>query len=270
MIGAKEMLRFFPEKKKYKQEEAEHAFDPTLPVPEHIAIIMDGNGRWAQNRRLPRVAGHKEGMETVKKITKHASKLGVKVLTLYAFSTENWKRPTEEVDFLMQLPVDFFDKFVPELIKENVKVHVMGYKEHLPAHTQKAVKRAIDQTKMNTGMVLNFALNYGSRAEIITAVQEIASEVKENQLAVDGISEEVLAKHLMTGFLPVELRDPSLVIRTSGEERISNFLLWQIAYSEFFFTKAFWPDFDDKLLEEAIAIYQHRDRRFGGVKEEKK
>ena len=158
----------------------------------------------------------------------------------------------------------------PELIKENVKVHVMGYKEHLPAHTQKAVERAIDQTKMNTGMVLNFALNYGSRAEIITAVQEIASEVKENQLAVDGISEEVLAKHLMTGFLPIELRDPSLVIRTSGEERISNFLLWQIAYSEFFFTKAFWPDFNDKLLEEAIAIYQHRDRRFGGVKEEKK
>lgn len=268
MIGARNMLRFFPEKKKYLEEEKLHEFHPELPVPEHIAIIMDGNGRWAQNRRLPRVTGHKEGMETVKKITKHASKLGVKVLTLYAFSTENWKRPTEEVDFLMQLPVDFFDKFVPELIKENVKVHVMGYKEHLPAHTQKAVERAMEQTKMNTGMILNFALNYGSRAEIVTAVQEIANEVKSNQLPVETIDEEVLANHLMTGFLPPQLRDPALVIRTSGEERISNFLLWQIAYAEFFFTKAFWPDFDEKLLEESIATYQQRDRRFGSVKEE--
>ncbi|KAF1296763.1 isoprenyl transferase [Enterococcus sp. JM4C] len=261
------MLRFFPQKNKYVQEEAEFLFDEKGPIPKHIAVIMDGNGRWAQNRRLPRIAGHKEGMETVKRITKHASKLGVKVLTLYAFSTENWKRPTDEVNFLMQLPVDFFDVFVPELIEENVKVQVMGYKKLLPEHTQKAVKDAIEQTKDNTGMVLNFALNYGSRAEIVTAVQEIAKEIETNQLQSTEITEETIADHLMTNFLSKDLRDPELVIRTSGEERISNFLLWQIAYSELFFTQALWPDFTPNLLEAAIASFQNRDRRFGGLKE---
>ena len=261
------MLRFFPQKNKYVQEESKFVFDEAGSIPQHIAVIMDGNGRWAQNRRLPRVAGHKEGMETVKRITKHASKLGVKVLTLYAFSTENWKRPTDEVNFLMQLPVDFFDVFVPELIAENVKVQVMGYKQFLPAHTQDAVKDAMMQTKDNTGMILNFALNYGSRAEIVTAVQEIAKEVEEKELKSDEITEETIANHLMTNFLPRELRDPELVIRTSGEERISNFLLWQIAYSELFFTQALWPDFTPKLLETAIASFQNRSRRFGGLKE---
>lgn len=266
------MWRLFPQKNKYVQEEADFDFDATKAIPKHIAIIMDGNGRWAQNRRLPRIAGHKEGMETVKKVTKHASKLGVKVLTLYAFSTENWKRPTEEVNFLMQLPVDFFDTFVPELIAENVQVHVMGYTEYLPAHTQEAVKNAVAQTKDNTGMILNFALNYGSRAEIITATQAMAQEMLDAGASVDSLNEEQMAKHLMTGFLPEELRDPELVIRTSGEERISNFLLWQIAYSELFFTDALWPDFNGELLEMAIASYQNRNRRFGGLskKEEQK
>ncbi|WP_086444377.1 isoprenyl transferase [Candidatus Enterococcus lemimoniae] len=267
------MLRFFPQKNKYIQEESTFTFDSKGPIPKHVAVIMDGNGRWAQNRRLPRIAGHKEGMNTVKKITKHASKLGVKVLTLYAFSTENWKRPSEEVSFLMQLPVDFFDTFVPELIKENVKVHVMGYKEFLPEHTQDAVERAIDQTKNNTGMVLNFALNYGSRAEIVTAVKEIAQKTADNELSAEEITENTIADHLMTGFLADDLRDPELLIRTSGEERISNFLLWQIAYSELFFTDALWPDFNDTLLESALASFQNRNRRFGGLKkteEEKK
>lgn len=265
------MLRFFPQKDKYVKEETEYELDPALPVPQHIAIIMDGNGRWAQNRRLPRVAGHKEGMETVKTITTHASRLGVKVLTLYAFSTENWKRPNEEVDYLMQLPVDFFDTFVPELIKENVKVHVMGFTEYLPAHTQDAVNRAIEQTKENTGMVLNFALNYGSRAEMLQAIQKLYEELDHTQETVE-ITEEMMDQHLMTGFLPAALRDPELVIRTSGEERISNFLLWQIAYSELFFTKALWPDFDARLLEAAIGSFQQRNRRFGGLnkKEDKK
>ena len=226
------MLRFFPQKDKYIQEETEYSFDKNLAIPKHVAIIMDGNGRWAQNRRLPRVAGHKEGMETVKKVTKHASHLGIKVLTLYAFSTENWKRPEEEVNFLMQLPCDFFDAFVPDLIKENVRVNVMGYKEFLPAHTQDAVERAIDQTKDNTGMVLNFALNYGGRSEIVTAVQEVYQELVQTNGEASSIDEEMIAEHLMTGFLPKEMRDPELLIRTSGEERISNFLLWQIAYSE--------------------------------------
>lgn len=270
--GAKRMLRFFPQKDKYVQEAIEDEFDANLPIPKHVAIIMDGNGRWAQNRRLPRIAGHKEGMETVKKITKHASKLGVKVLTLYAFSTENWKRPSEEVDFLMQLPVDFFDTFVPELIKENVKVHVMGYTEYLPKSTQDAVRRAMDQTKENTGLILNFALNYGSRSEIVTAVQSLVEEINDPQKETSEITEETLSQHMMTGFLPVGLQDPELLIRTSGEERISNFLLWQIAYSELFFTKAYWPDFNEELLEAAIASFQRRNRRFGGLetKEEKK
>lgn len=261
------MLRFFPQKNKYVQPTPDIPFDTEGAIPKHVAIIMDGNGRWAQNRRLPRVAGHKEGMENVKRITKHASKLGVKVLTLYAFSTENWKRPSTEVNFLMQLPVDFFDKFVPELIEENVRVEVMGYREALPEHTQKAVVDAIEQTKMNTGMVLNFALNYGSRAEIVTAVQAIGQEVSEGTLAPEEIDDEVIANHLMTSILPSEFQDPELVIRTSGEERISNFLLWQIAYSELFFTDALWPDFNDELLEMAFASFQNRNRRFGGLNE---
>lgn len=262
------MLRFFPQKNKYIQEKGKFEFQSDQMIPKHIAIIMDGNGRWAQNRRLPRVAGHKEGMETVKKITKHASQLGVEVLTLYAFSTENWKRPTDEVDFLMQLPVDFFDTFVPELIKENVQVHVMGYKELLPKHTQDAVERAMEQTKDNDGMILNFALNYGSRAEIVSAVKEVYQEIAAQGGDVEAIDEELIANHLMTGFLPSELRDPELLIRTSGEERISNFLLWQIAYSELFFTDALWPDFNESLLETAIASFQNRNRRFGGLEKE--
>lgn len=266
------MLRLFPQKEKYIQEESVYDFDKELPLPAHVAIIMDGNGRWAQNRRLPRVAGHKEGMETVKKVTTHASHLGIKVLTLYAFSTENWKRPEEEVNFLMQLPCDFFDTFVPELIKENVRVNVMGYRDHLPTDTQDAVNKAIEQTKENTGMILNFALNYGGRSEIVTAMQEVYQEVAQTAGDVSMIDEEMIAKHLMTGFLPKEIRDPELLIRTSGEERISNFLLWQIAYSELYFTKALWPDFNGELLEASIAAFQHRNRRFGGVqsKEDKK
>lgn len=259
------MLRFLPQKNKYVPETSGFTFSKERPIPQHVAIIMDGNGRWAQNRRLPRVAGHKEGMETVKKITKHASKLGVKVLTLYAFSTENWKRPSAEVDFLMQLPVDFFDTFVPELMKENVRVEVMGYKEFLPEHTQKAVENAIDQTRDNTGLILNFALNYGSRAEILSAIKGLYEEMEQENLSIDALEESMFEKHLMTGFLPKELRDPELLIRTSGEERISNFLLWQLAYSELFFTKALWPDFDEQALEAAIASFQHRDRRFGGI-----
>ncbi|MEG0284739.1 MAG: isoprenyl transferase [Vagococcus sp.] len=252
-------------KNSQKNEGVSDTFDKSKPVPRHIAVIMDGNGRWAQKRMMPRIAGHKEGMNNVKVITKHASRMGVKVLTLYAFSTENWKRPTEEVDFLMKLPVDFFDVFVPELIEENVRVQVMGYQEYLPSHTQKAVQNAIEQTKDNTGMILNFALNYGSRAEILTAVNELVELAKSGEL--DGeVTEEDLSNHLMTADLGPELRDPDLMIRTSGEERISNFLLWQIAYSELFFTEKYWPDFSTADFDEAIGSFQARNRRFGDVK----
>lgn len=259
------MFRLFPQKKKYVNTETEIIFNPEGDIPKHVAVIMDGNGRWAKNRRLPRVAGHKEGMDTVKRITKHASRLGVEVLTMYAFSTENWKRPTTEVEFLMQLPVDFFDTFVPELIAENVKVEVMGYTDQLPEHTQKAIRDAMAQTAENTGMILNFALNYGSRSEILGAVNEFVAAAQHGELSGE-VTEEMFANQLMTGSLGSERRDPELLIRTSGEERISNFLLWQIAYSELYFTEALWPDFDDYHLEQALAAYQNRHRRFGGLK----
>nr|WP_236698973.1 isoprenyl transferase [Pediococcus ethanolidurans] len=234
-------------------------------IPKHVAIIMDGNGRWAQKRHLPRIAGHREGMNTVKKITISASNLGVKVLTLYAFSTENWKRPSGEVSFLMHLPGDFFDTFVPDLIKANVKVKVMGYIDQLPDFTQKAVKKAIADTAKCTGMILNFALNYGGRAEIVTAVQKIAEKVSQNDLKPDEISEETINSSLMTADLK-PFSDPDLLIRTSGEERISNFLLWQIAYSELVFSDQLWPDFSDTTLKDCIYQYQQRNRRFGGLK----
>lgn len=262
------MFNLFTKQTKEKLgEEKTINFSKDGEIPKHIAIIMDGNGRWAQKRRLPRIAGHKEGMNNVKKITTYASKLGVKVLTLYAFSTENWKRPSSEVDFLMKLPVDFFDVFVPELVKENVKVNVMGYKEYLPKHTQKAVENAIEETKDNTGMILNFALNYGSRAEILTAVNELLEEVKQGKV-IEEVDEDMFSDYLMTASLGKELRDPDLLIRTSGEERISNFLLWQIAYSELYFTDSYWPDFSLENLEEAIGSFQKRQRRFGGLNTE--
>ncbi|GAY73126.1 isoprenyl transferase [Lentilactobacillus kosonis] len=236
-------------------------------VPNHVAIIMDGNGRWAQKRHLPRIAGHKEGMQTVKRVTIAASDLGVKVLTLYAFSTENWKRPDKEVSFLMKLPVTFFGDFVPDLIKNNVKVQVMGLIDQLPKATQKAVADAVAQTANCTGMILNFALNYGSRMEIIDAVKQVASMVKQDELAIGDIDETVFSDKLMSAPLG-EYADPDLLIRTSGEERISNFLLWQIAYSELAFVDTYWPDFSGETLQAEIIEYQGRHRRFGGLETE--
>ncbi|MBU9788043.1 isoprenyl transferase [Lentilactobacillus sp. G22-6] len=241
--------------------------DPSR-IPNHVAIIMDGNGRWAQKRHLPRIAGHKQGMETVKTVTKAASKLGVKVLTLYAFSTENWKRPTDEVSFLMGLPVKFFNNFIPELIENNVQVKVMGLIDQLPPKTQQAVRNAIADTSQCTGMILNFALNYGSRLDIKLAVQQIASEAKAGKVDPQKIDDAMISNHLMTGFLG-DFQDPDLLIRTSGEERISNFLLWQIAYSELVFTDTLWPDFDGVNLSQMIEEYQQRDRRFGGLNNSK-
>lgn len=236
-------------------------------IPHHIAIIMDGNGRWAQKRHLPRVAGHKQGMQTVKTITIAASNLGVKVLTLYAFSTENWKRPSSEVNYLMQLPIRFFSTFVPDLVKNNVRVMVMGDIQRLPAKTQQAVNDAIADTANCDGMVLNFALNYGSRDEITRAVQEVATAVQAGTISPEAIDEELVSQHLMTAPLS-EFADPDLLIRTSGEERISNFLLWQLAYSELEFVPEHWPDFDAESLKRAIIEFQGRHRRFGGLKNE--
>lgn len=229
-------------------------------VPQHIAIIMDGNGRWAKKRALPRVAGHHEGMKTVRKITKISNELGIKTLTVYAFSTENWKRPKSEVDFLMKLPQEFLGTFLPELIAENVRVEMMGDLSLIPSHTQKAVKQAMEDTKNNNGMILNFALNYGSRGEIVAAVNSIIHDVK-NGIIKEDVSEEMVSRYLMTKHLP----DPDLLIRTSGEKRLSNFMLWQSAYTELWFTDVLWPDFSEGHLLQAVEEYQKRSRRFGGV-----
>ncbi|MDQ0161766.1 isoprenyl transferase [Bacillus alveayuensis] len=230
-------------------------------IPEHVAIIMDGNGRWAKKRSLPRMAGHHEGMKVVRKITKLANELEIKVLTLYAFSTENWKRPKTEVDYLMKLPEEFLNTFLPELVTENVQVHVIGDLTKLPEHTQRAVQKAMKDTENNTGLVLNFALNYGSRAEILQAVKEISKFYKDGVISLEEINEQLFSSYLMTS----SFKDPDLLIRTSGELRLSNFLLWQLAYTEFWFTDVFWPDFSEQHFLQAIRDYQQRGRRFGGV-----
>ena len=233
-------------------------------VPQHIAIIMDGNGRWAQKRALPRVAGHHEGMKNIRTITRCANKVGIGALTLYAFSTENWKRPRKEVEFLMRLPEEFLTSFLPELMELNIRVRMIGEIDALPTHTQKAVQNAMNTTASNTGMILNFALNYGSRREMVLSVQEIVNQVQNGTLSLEDISEETISNHLMTSNLP----DPDLLIRTSGELRLSNFLLWQLAYSEFWFTDVHWPEFSEKDLLEAVESYQSRNRRYGGLKGE--
>ncbi|MCC7665886.1 isoprenyl transferase [Liquorilactobacillus satsumensis] len=236
-------------------------------IPNHIAIIMDGNGRWAQKRHLPRIAGHKAALTTVKKVTVAASDLGVKVLTLYTFSTENWKRPKKEVDFLMTLPINFFDTFVPDLIKNNIQVRTIGELTALPQETRKAVARACEQTAKNDGMILNFAINYGGRAELVAAAQTLAASAVKGELEPTQITEKDFAHALTTAKFDA-YADPDLLIRTSGEERISNFLLWQIAYSEFVFTDVLWPDYTPQTLWENIYEYQNRNRRFGGLKKE--
>lgn len=231
-------------------------------VPNHVAIIMDGNGRWAKRRGLPRIAGHRAGMNAVKEITTAADDIGVKVLTLYAFSTENWKRPNEEVDFLMRLPEEFLRLELATLIKRNCRIKILGYLDGLPERTRDVVLDAEEKTKTNTGLLLNIALNYGSRAELVSAVKQIATEVASGTLKVEDIEEATIDNSLLTAGVP----DPDLLIRTSGEVRLSNFLLWQLAYTEFWFTDIFWPDFKRENLYEAIRAFQNRGRRFGGLK----
>ncbi|MFB6466672.1 isoprenyl transferase [Cytobacillus sp. Hz8] len=230
-------------------------------VPSHVAIIMDGNGRWAKKRALPRIAGHHEGMKVVRKITKLANELGINTLTLYAFSTENWKRPKNEVDYLMKLPEEFLGTFLPELIDENVQVKMIGYKDKLPEHTRRSIEKAMNETQNNTGLILNFALNYGSRAEILEAVKRTVTDCKSGIMDINELNEDLFSNYLMTK----GLEDPDLLIRTSGEIRLSNFMLWQLAYTEFWFTDVLWPDFEEKHLLEAIEVFQNRQRRFGGV-----
>jgi len=230
-------------------------------IPEHIAIIMDGNGRWAKKKGLPRIAGHKEGMTVVRKIVRSAVKYDIKTLTLYAFSTENWKRPKPEVDFIMRLPKEFSHTYLPEMVENNVRIETIGDFDSLPPHTKEAINHAKEKTKNNDGLLLNFALNYGGRYDIIQGMKAMMSEVEEGRLHIDDIDEKMFSNYLFTGNSP----DPDLLIRTSGEQRLSNFLLWQLAYAELFFTDVLWPDFNEELFKEAISEYQHRKRRYGGV-----
>ena len=228
-------------------------------IPQHIAIIMDGNGRWAQKRNLPRTEGHRAGMEALHRVVEAASDLGVKYLTVYAFSTENWKRSEKEVNFLMDLAVEYFIKELKELDQKNVKVQLIGQREYLPLKVQIAALEMEEQTDDNTGLVLRVALNYGSRNEIVQAFSELLND----EIEEDQITEELVSSYLYTGDLP----DPDLLIRTGGEQRLSNFLLWQLSYAEFIFDDILWPDCDRQFLIKMIKEYQNRNRRYGDVNE---
>jgi undecaprenyl diphosphate synthase len=234
-------------------------------LPEHVAIIMDGNGRWAKKRKLPRVMGHNAGMQAMKKIVISAAELGIRHLTVYAFSTENWKRSDEEVGGIFNLLVKYVDNELDELCNNNVKVNILGDWTVIPQKARKRIEETLNRTADNTGLVFNIALNYGSRAEITDAVREIAEMVRDGELDPADIDEDTVSSSLLTGHLGIP--DPDLLIRISGEVRISNYLLWQIAYSEMVFTDVLWPDFTPQIFEEIIVQYQGRDRRFGGRNE---
>lgn len=227
--------------------------------PEHIAIIMDGNGRWAKKRLLPRSAGHKEGVKRVREIVKECGDLGIKYLTIYAFSTENWNRPKDEVNYLMKLLLEFLNKEVDTLHRNNVKINVLGNINRLDDTIKTGIKKAMKITGNNNKLILNIALNYGGRDEIVTSIKSIINDYDNNLLNINDIDEELVSNYLFTKNQP----DPNLLIRTSGEIRISNFLLYQLAYTEFWFTDINWPEFTKKYLYKAILDYQDRNRRFG-------
>jgi len=230
-------------------------------LPAHVAVIMDGNGRWARKRGLPRVAGHRAGIRAVREILEGAGELGIPVLTLYAFSRENWKRPQSEVRTLMELLREYLARELDGIHRNNVRFQTIGDTSELSAEIRMELERAILKTRSNTGVIFNVALNYSGRAELLRAMNRVLAEAKENPDLLEGISEETLAAHLYTSGLP----DPDLLIRTSGELRVSNFLLWQIAYSEIWVTDTLWPDFRKRHLYEAIISFQKRERRYGGL-----
>ncbi len=235
-------------------------------IPRHVAVIMDGNGRWAQQRGKMRIFGHKNALTAVRESVEGAAEIGVEVLTLYAFSTENWNRPKSEVDALMDLLVQAIRKEVPKLNENGIKLEAIGDIASLPEKSQKALERAIQLTAHNTTMTLVLALSYSARWEITQAVKQIAGKVKKGVLEPDTINEQTVSQHLCTKNYP----DPELMIRTSGEQRISNFLLWQLAYAELYFTPVLWPDFRKKDLFEAVRDFQKRERRFGKTSEQVK
>jgi len=228
-------------------------------IPKHIAIILDGNRRWAKAQGKPAVYGHKEGAKTLEKIARYANKIGLKYLTVYAFSTENWKRSEEEVSALMLLFENYLDDFAKKMKNSNVRLKVLGDIKALSSNLQKSIEKCVEGTKNNTGLTFNLAINYGGRNELVNAIKNISKEVKENKLDLKDINEEVVSKNLYTKDMP----DPDLLIRTSGEMRLSNFLLWQLAYTEFLFIDKNWPDFTEEDLDNAIEVYNKRNRKFG-------
>lgn len=233
----------------------------SVQPPQHIAIIMDGNGRWAQRQGKPRVFGHNAGMQSLKEIVRACSDLGVKYLTVYAFSTENWKRPEDEVSGIFKIMVLYIQKELKELNEKNVRINVIGDWSKIPPDAGESMAKALDLTKDNTGLVFNIALNYGGRREITDAVRKLFAEAEKNGLSADDINEDMLSSHMSTGGMP----DPDIIIRTGGEMRLSNFLLWQCAYSEFIFTDVYWPDFTKGELIRCIDEYNSRHRRYGGL-----
>ncbi|MGM9971297.1 MAG: isoprenyl transferase [Anaeroplasmataceae bacterium] len=234
-------------------------------IPKHIAIILDGNGRWAKSRLKPRFFGHREGARNSIRTVKACQELGVKALTLYCFSTENWKRPKAEVDYLMQKPVRYFERYKEELLKTKCKIQILGRKGVIPKALSDIFDFVEEQTKDNEGLVLSLCVDYGSYEELTTTFKKIGQMLLDNKITLDDITPELIENNLYTKGLP----KLDLLIRTSGEQRISNFLLWQIAYAEFYFTDVYWPSFSKKELEKAIIDYQSRNRRYGGLKEEK-
>jgi undecaprenyl diphosphate synthase len=230
-------------------------------LPQHIGVIMDGNGRWAKKRAMPRSAGHKAGAEALKKIITEANNLGVKYITVYAFSTENWKRPKDEVDYLMSLLLDYLRNAEKTLSGENVVIRAIGSRQGLTEEICTQIDKTENFTKNNTGIVMNIALNYGGREELVNAVKNISAEVQKGNMSIDDIDDKTVADYLYTKNQP----DVDLLIRTSGEQRLSNFMLWQVSYAEMWFTDKLWPDFKPKDLHNAILDFQNRGRRFGGI-----
>lgn len=233
-------------------------------IPEHVAIIMDGNGRWAKSRSKPRVYGHKKGVNAVREVTEGGAEIGIKYMTLYAFSTENWNRPLLEINALMSLLVSTMDKEIDNLIKNNIKLSTIGDISKLPSKNYKSLLRGVEKTKDNTGMNLILALNYSGRWDILQAVKAIQHKIKSGEIDDASINDDTFARSLSTANVP----DPGLLIRTSGELRLSNFLLWEMAYTELYFTDVMWPDFSKQHLYLALKDYQHRERRFGKISEQ--
>lgn len=230
-------------------------------TPNHIAIIMDGNGRWAEHYKRPRAFGHIKGAKSLRNLLRKSSEINVKVLTLYAFSMENWERPKEEVDFLMNLMRRYLKREYKNILKNNIRFRILGFTEPLPPDIREKTRQLEEASKENTGLFLNFALSYGSRQEIVQSMRSIAKKVRAGELSIDNITEKTISEHLFTYKLP----EPDLLIRTGGNHRMSNFLLWQSAYTELYFTDVYWPEFTSEHLEKAIATFAKRERRFGNL-----